>query len=111
MKKKLIIFCIAVGLSLTLAATSFAGPTLDLNADSLTPGLYDPPNLGPLTISTALGPVTFQGEVKLGAGGDAEFQAAGASGLLSTTGLNCPGKTSRSAPRRSFMEAIGEILQ
>lgn len=77
MKKKLIIFCIAVGLSLTLAATSFAAPTLDLNADSLTPGSYYSPGL---TISTAYGDVTFEGEVKLGVGGDAEFQDAGASG-------------------------------
>jgi hypothetical protein len=78
MKKKLKIFSIAVGLSLALAATSSAGPILlDLNADSLTPGLY---YASPLTISTAYGDVTFKGEVKLGVGGDAEFQAAGASG-------------------------------
>ena len=78
MKKKLIILFIAVGLSLTLATTSFARATLDLNADSLTTGLYDTPNLGPLTFSTALGPVTFEGEITNSWDADPEFKDAGA---------------------------------
>jgi len=86
MKKKLIIFCIAAGLSFTLAATSFAAPTLDLNADSLTPGLYYAPEL---TISTVHGPVTFEGEIYTLPGGlasDQEFVAAGASGNVFDVG-------------------------
>ena len=82
MKKKLIMFCIAVGLSLTLAATSFAGPTIFLDADSLTPGTYDGTGSNPpsLTFSSPYGPITFVGELKGDTGGDAEFIAAGASG-------------------------------
>jgi hypothetical protein len=83
MKKKLIIFCIAAGLSMTLAATSFAAPTLVLDADAETPGLYYAPEL---TIPTAYGPVTFEGEIKSGVGGDLEFQAAGASGNVFDVG-------------------------
>ena len=84
MKKKLIIFCIAAGLSLMLRATSLAAPTLDLNADAQPVGLHYAPEL---TISTAYGPVTFAGEIKSGVGGDVEFQAAGASGNVFDVGL------------------------
>jgi len=86
MKKKLIIFCIAAGLSLTLAATSFAAPTLDLNADSLTPGLHYAPEL---TISTGYGDVTFEGEIYTLPGlpgSDQEFVDAGASGNVFDVG-------------------------
>ena len=85
MKKKLIIFCIAAGLSLTLAATSFAAPTLDLNADSLTPGDYYAPTL---TISTVHGDVTFEGEIYTLPGlpgSDIDFVAAGALGNVFDT--------------------------
>ena len=78
MKKKLIVFCMAVGLSLTLAAPSFAVPTLDLNADSLATGTYT--SGSPLTFSTTQGPVSFVGEINSTPGGDDEFIAAGASG-------------------------------
>ncbi|MBW7989066.1 MAG: hypothetical protein FVQ84_03475 [Planctomycetes bacterium] len=78
MKKKLIVFCMAVGLSLTLAAPSFAVPTLDLNADSLATGTYT--SGSPLIISTAFGSVSFVGEINSTPGGDDEFIAAGASG-------------------------------
>jgi len=63
MKKKLIIFCIAVGLSLTLAATSFAAPTLlDLDPASLADGYYTAGSPG--IISTVFGDVKFVGEIR-----------------------------------------------
>jgi hypothetical protein len=82
MKKKLIILCMAVGLSLTLAQTSFAALTLTLDADSLTPGLYT----SPLIIPTQFGNVEFIGEIYNSTGGDAEFIAAGASGNVFDVG-------------------------
>ncbi len=83
MKKKLIIFCIAAGISFALAATSFAAPTLVLDADAQPVGLHYAPEL---TIPTAYGDVTFEGEIKSGVGGDLEFQAAGASGNVFDVG-------------------------
>jgi hypothetical protein len=60
MKKKLMIFCIAVGLSLTLAAPSFASITLNVDPTSLADGLYDTPGI----ISTPYGDISFRGEVR-----------------------------------------------
>ena len=62
MKKKLIIFCIAVGLSLTLAAPSFAAFTLNVDPTSLSDGLYLAGSPG--IISTAYGDISFVGEVR-----------------------------------------------
>jgi len=62
MKKKLIIFCIAVGLSLTLAAPSFAAVTLNVYPTSLADGLYLAGSPG--TISTLFGDIDFVGEVR-----------------------------------------------
>ena len=66
MKKKLIIFCIAVGLSLTLATTSFAAPTLDINPASLGIGNYLGTVADPVgTIPTVFGNVKFFGEIRM----------------------------------------------
>ena len=63
MKKKLTIFCIAVGLSLALAAPSFAGPTLlDLDPASLADGTYTAGSPG--IISTIFGNIVFVGEIR-----------------------------------------------
>ena len=91
MKKKLIVFCIAVGLSLTLAAPSFAAMTLDLNADSLTTGTYS--STSPLIIPTPFGNVEFVGQIYDSTGNDAEFIAAGASGKVFDVGDYTIGKT------------------
>jgi hypothetical protein len=82
MKKKLIILCMAVGLSLALADTSFAALTLNLNADSLADGIYT----SPLIIPTMFGNVEFIGQIYNSTGGDAEFIAAGASGKVFDVG-------------------------
>ena len=69
MKKKLIIFCIAVGLSLVLATPSFAVPTLiTLDAESLGLGTYTSPEI----ISTQFGNVEFVGQI-YETTGDADF--------------------------------------
>ncbi len=68
MKKKLIIFCIAVGLSLTLAATSFAAPTYLVDGDSHS-----------LPWVVADGTISFDGEISISTS-DVEFNTAGASG-------------------------------
>ena len=62
MKKKLIIFCIAVGLSLAFATTSFAAATLNLDPASLADGLYTDDDPG--IISTPFGNVIFVGRIK-----------------------------------------------
>ena len=62
MKKKLMIFCIAVGLSLTLAAPSFAAFTLNVDPTSLSDGLYLAGSPG--IISTAYGDISFVGQVR-----------------------------------------------
>ena len=84
MKKKLIVFCLAVGLSLALAAPSFAAMTLNLNADSLTDGTYS--SGSPLIISTPFGNVEFVGQIYNSTGGDTDFIAAGASGKVFDVG-------------------------
>jgi hypothetical protein len=68
MKKKLIIICIAVGISLTLATTSFAVPTTYLvDGDSHA-----------LPWVVADGTISFDGQINTA--GDPEFITAGASG-------------------------------
>ena len=62
MNKKLMVFCIAVGLSLTLAAPSFAAVTLNVDPSSLSDGLYLAGSPG--TISTLFGDISFVGEVR-----------------------------------------------
>ena len=59
MKKKLMIFCIAVGLSLTLAAPSFAAITLNVDPTSLADGDY---TAG--IIPTQFGNIIFVGEIR-----------------------------------------------
>jgi len=79
MKKKLIVFCIALGLSLTLAAPSFAVVTLNVDADSQTTGVYT--SGSPLIIPTLFGNIEFVGEIR-DPDSDPEFTAAGASGKV-----------------------------
>jgi hypothetical protein len=62
MKKKLMIFCIAMGLSLTLAAPSFAAFTLNVDPTSLADGLYLAGSPG--IISTAYGDISYVGEIR-----------------------------------------------
>ncbi len=76
MKKKLIIICIAVGISLTLTTTSFAAPTLFLDADSLATGVYSASS--PLVISTTYGDIEFVGQLRGDPGPDDDFTDAGA---------------------------------
>ncbi|MCP4607926.1 MAG: hypothetical protein GY845_04330 [Planctomycetes bacterium] len=71
MKKKLMIFCIAAGLSLTLAAPSFAAITLDVDPTSLSDGEYlgtvaDPVGI----IPTQFGNIIFVGEIRNSGDGD-----------------------------------------
>ncbi len=67
MKKKLIIICIAVGISLTLATTSFALPTTYL---------VDGSQAMPWSVTD--GTISFVGQINIE--NDPEFQAAGAGG-------------------------------
>jgi len=67
MEKKLIIICIAVGISLTLATTSFAAPTTYL---------VDGSQAMPWTVAD--GTISFVGEINIA--GDTEFITAGAGG-------------------------------
>jgi len=62
MKKKLVILCIAVGLSLTLAAPSFAALTLNLDPASLADGIYTAGSPG--IISTFFGNIEFVGQIR-----------------------------------------------
>jgi len=62
MKKKLMIFCIAAGLSLTLAAPSFAAVTLNVDPTSLSDGLYLAGSPG--IISTPFGNISFVGQIR-----------------------------------------------
>jgi hypothetical protein len=62
MKKKLVILCIAVGLSLTLAAPSFAALTLNLDPASLADGIYTSGSPG--IISTFFGNIEFVGQIR-----------------------------------------------
>jgi hypothetical protein len=81
MEKKLVIICIAVGISLTLTTSSFAGPTLYLDADTLATGIYTASS--PLVFSTTFGNVSFVGQILTlpsGGIGDQDFWDAGASG-------------------------------
>jgi hypothetical protein len=75
MEKKLIIICIAVGISLTLTTSSFAGPTLYLDADTLATGS----SLDTASLVTAYGTITFDGEIR-DRDSDPDFNTAGASG-------------------------------
>jgi hypothetical protein len=61
MKKKLIIFCMALGLSLTFAQASFAVMTLDVDPASLADGLYTSGSPG--IISTPYGDIEFVGYI------------------------------------------------
>jgi len=83
MKKKLMILCIALGLSVTLAAPSFAALTLNVDADPYAQKYYTGSATYPvLVMPTSLygdNEITFVGEI-YGTGGDPEFIAAGASG-------------------------------
>ena len=78
MKKKLVILCIAVGLSLTLAAPSFAALTLNLDGSELAQGDYVSGSPG--IISTFFGNVEFVGEIYDPSVGDSDLNAAGSSG-------------------------------
>ena len=62
MMKKLIILCIAVGLSLTLAAPSFAAFTLNVDPTSLSDGLYLAGSPG--IISTPYGDISYVGQIR-----------------------------------------------
>jgi hypothetical protein len=64
MKKKLIIFCMAVGLSLIFAQTSLAVITYDYDVDptSLADGHY--PSSSPGIISTPYGDIEFVGQIR-----------------------------------------------
>ena len=62
MKKKLIILCMALGLSLTFAQASFAVMTLDVDPASLADGLYTSGSPG--IISTKFGDIEFVGEIR-----------------------------------------------
>lgn len=84
MKKKLIITCIAVGMSLTLASTSFAAMTLNLDADPLADGTYS--SGSPLIIPTMFGNVEFVGQIYNSTGSDLDFINAGASGKVFDVG-------------------------
>jgi hypothetical protein len=65
MKKKLMIFCIAVGLSLTLAAPSFAAITLNVDPTSLADGDYWGTTAKPAgIISTPYGDIIFLGQIR-----------------------------------------------
>ncbi len=75
MRNKLIIICVAVGTSLTLATTSFAVPTLVLDADTVATGS----TLDTTPLVTAYGTITFDGEIR-DRDGDPDFNTAGASG-------------------------------
>ncbi len=75
MKKKLIIICVAIGISLTLATTSFAVPTIYLDADTVATGS----TLDTTPLVTVYGTITFDGEIRDGTSDD-EFVTAGASG-------------------------------
>jgi hypothetical protein len=68
MKKKLIIFCIAAGLSLTLAQTSFAAVTINLDPASLADGVYTAGSPG--IIPTQFGNIEFVGEIRDNADAD-----------------------------------------
>ena len=68
MKKKLIIACMALGLSLTLAQTSFAAVTLNLDPASLADGVYTAGSPG--IITTQFGNVEFVGEIRDSADAD-----------------------------------------
>jgi hypothetical protein len=78
MKKKLVILCIAVGLSLTLAAPSFAALTLVLDGSELSTGDYVSGSPG--IISTFFGNVEFVGEIYDPSVGDVDLNNAGSSG-------------------------------
>jgi hypothetical protein len=78
MKKKLMIFCIAVGLSLTLAAPSFAAMTLDLDGSELAEGDYLAGSPG--IISTFFGNIEFVGEIYDPDIGDVDLNNAGSTG-------------------------------
>ncbi len=69
MKKKLIIFCIAAGLSLTLAQTSFAALTINLDPASLADGVYTAGSPGIIPIPS-LGTAEFVGEIRNSADAD-----------------------------------------
>jgi hypothetical protein len=78
MKKKLVILCIAVGLSLTLAAPSFAALTLVLDGSELSTGDYVSGSPG--IISTFFGNIEFVGEIYDPSIGDVDLNNAGSSG-------------------------------
>ncbi|MDT8303079.1 MAG: hypothetical protein RQ760_16490 [Sedimentisphaerales bacterium] len=80
MKKKLIIFCLAVGLSFTLATPSFAALTLNLDGSELAVGTYSG-TAG--TISTSLwgsNNIIFVGEIYNPSIGDIDLKNAGSTG-------------------------------
>jgi hypothetical protein len=62
MKKKLMILCIAVGLSLALASPSFALMTINLDPASLTDGLYTAGSPG--IFPTIFGNIEFVGRIE-----------------------------------------------
>jgi len=81
MKKKLMIFCMAVGLSLTLAAPSFAALTLDLDGSELSQGIYTSGSPGVIpTLLYGTNNILFVGEIYDPSIGDADLNAAGSSG-------------------------------
>jgi hypothetical protein len=69
MKKKLVITCMAVGLSLALATPSFAAMTLNLDPGVLADGTYSSGSPG--IISTVFGNVEFVGQIRNA--GDVDF--------------------------------------
>jgi hypothetical protein len=68
MKKKLIIFCMVVGLSLAFAQASFAAITLDVDPSSLSDGHYTSGSPG--IIPTAFGNIEFVGQIRNSADAD-----------------------------------------
>ena len=83
MKKKLMIFCIAVGLSLTLAAPSFAAFTLNLDGSELATGVYTSGSPGVIpTLLYGTNNILFVGEIYTPSVGDVDLTAAGSSGKV-----------------------------
>lgn len=83
MKKKFMILCLALGLSMTLAAPSFAALTLNLDGSELATGVYTSGSPG--VISTSLygsNNILFVGEIYTPSIGDADLTAAGSSGKV-----------------------------
>jgi hypothetical protein len=81
MKKKLMILCIALGLSLTLAAPSFAALTLNLDGSELASGVYTSGSPGVIpTLLYGTNNILFVGEIYNPSIGDVDLKNAGSTG-------------------------------